>query len=257
MNGDSATPITTEPRRSLTAAKAGLLLWRTLWDAFTPAFMILVLGVVAYALVGNIWGRMLPTLPSGGNGSSGVKSIGNPNWHFGAGERFMATYGVVFAVLATGRLLRRSNNHRQRVAGVWLRWATERAAEEWFSLLVVNALVASIMVSIFQVTNQFTPLKMLWQALAGGLQPLLQAVTNLLPAGPTGAAREWWGWLGANQLKFSFWLFYLGAICDDLGLPNYKALGRWAWRRMKSRIKPSATKEAAQTPPAGPGGKAT
>ena len=247
MNGDTETHTTTKPGRPLTTTKASSLLWNTLWDALTPAFMILVLGVVAYALVGNIWGRMLPTLPSGSGAATGVKSVSNPNWHFGAVERFMVTYGVVFAVMATGRLLRRSQNPRQRVAGVWLNRATERAAEEWFQLLVINAFVASIMVSVLQVTNQFTPLKMLWQALAAVLQPPLQAMVSLLPAGPTGAARDLWGWLDANQLKFSFWLFYLGAICDDLGLPNYKALGRWAWRRLKKKHRPVVTKEATET----------
>ncbi|HWW01402.1 MAG TPA: hypothetical protein VNZ64_17025 [Candidatus Acidoferrum sp.] len=31
-----------------------------------------------------------------------------------------------------------------------------------------------------------------------------------------------------NQFKFTFWFFYTAAICDDLGLPNFKTLGRYA-----------------------------
>jgi hypothetical protein len=45
----------------------------------------------------------------------------------------------------------------------------------------------------------------------------------------------WFKWYGANQMKLNFWFLYLAGICDDVGLPNIKALGRWLWRRWKKR----------------------
>ena len=50
-------------------------------------------------------------------------------------------------------------------------------------------------------------------------------------------------WYGDNQFKFMFWLFYSAAICDDLGLPNYKALARFLWQRF---LKPRINRERAQ-----------
>ena len=42
-------------------------------------------------------------------------------------------------------------------------------------------------------------------------------------------------WYGDNQLKFNFWVFYVAAVCDDLGIPNLKTLARFLWRRYRNR----------------------
>jgi hypothetical protein len=47
---------------------------------------------------------------------------------------------------------------------------------------------------------------------------------------------RWSTWYGVNQTKFAFWLLYSAALCDDLGLPNYKTLARRAWNRFCKAI---------------------
>ena len=44
----------------------------------------------------------------------------------------------------------------------------------------------------------------------------------------------WLSWYHQNQLRLTFWGFYFAAICDDLGLPNIKTLGRSLWKRAKA-----------------------
>jgi hypothetical protein len=46
---------------------------------------------------------------------------------------------------------------------------------------------------------------------------------------------QWFSWYGDNQMKLNFWIIYLAGAFDDLGVPNYKTLARWAWRRYKKR----------------------
>jgi len=38
-----------------------------------------------------------------------------------------------------------------------------------------------------------------------------------------------------NQMKLNFWIIYLAWAFDDMGVPNYKTLARWAWHRYKKR----------------------
>jgi hypothetical protein len=219
------------PGETLTARKAASLLWNSAWEALILAFMIQILGGVAFAMMGNVWGRMTPTLP--GEPKLETSSPSNPTFHFGARERFILIFAVVFAGMAFGRLMKfsRTASHRS-VADLGGRlW--QRASEEWFQLVVVNAFIASILVSVLHVTNQTAPLKLLWGFIAGLVQPLIGVLTNLLPQGLASFTKGLLAWFDANQLKFSFWLLYSAAICDDLGLPNYKALTRWLWRRLK------------------------
>jgi hypothetical protein len=57
-------------------------------------------------------------------------------------------------------------------------------------------------------------------------------------AGPgAGSVGRWYWWYGQNQAKFLFWLLYSAAICDDLGLPNYKTLIRWGGRRLRIYVR--------------------
>jgi len=223
----------------LTAGKAVSLLWNSAWEALVLAFLIQILGGVAFAMMGNVWGRMTPTLPPVLTGEPKLEasSATSPTFHFGARERFILIFAVVFAAMAFGRLMkfsRAAGHHSTADMGGRL---LQRASEEWFHLVVVNAFIASILVSVLQVTNQTTPMKMLWGVVAGLLQPLIGGLTNLLPQGPAGLIKGLLSWFDANQLKFSFWLLYSAAICDDLGLPNYKALMRWLWWRLKRERK--------------------
>ena len=101
---------------------------------------------------------------------------------------------------------------------------------ETFSLklLVVNAFGAILPTMAVMAFARFTP--------SGGLIDSalheLQGVVRWLFGSDGGAVfQSWLHWYDYNQLKFTFWFFYLAAVCDDLGLPNFKALYRWFKRR--------------------------
>jgi hypothetical protein len=84
---------------------------------------------------------------------------------------------------------------------------------------------------IIQVTQQFTFTQFLWNILGDLVRAGLQAITTLFPTGAVSFVESFVHWYKANHYRFIFWLLYTAAICDDLGLPNYKALGRFLWRR--------------------------
>jgi len=171
---------------------------------------------------------------------SAGKTEASSGFNLSSRGRFGLIFAVLFVGMAVGRLMRYSRNQERRNAAVWLTRVSRRVSAEWFSLVVVNAIIASVMVSVLQITSQFTLTKVLWN-LAGTLfEPMIQAVAGFLPDGPVGAIKGLVNWFNANQLKFSFWLLYSAAICDDLGLPNYKTLGRFLSRRLKKRRQPAA-----------------
>jgi len=56
--------------------------------------------------------------------------------------------------------------------------------------------------------------------------------------------KAWFNWYGDNQLRLNFWVIYLGAICDDFGIPNFKSLARWFWRRVQAnRVNPTTASD--------------
>lgn len=248
-NDPKSSETSTTPDKTLTANKATSLLWNSAWEALILTFMIQILGGVAFAMMGNVWERMTPTLPPVLTSEPKLEAspAASPAFQFSSRDRFILIFAVVFAGMAFGRLMKFSRNTRNRTAADRGEQLMQRISEEWFQLVVVNAFVASILVSVLQVAGQFTPLKLLWGFLVALLQPAIEILINLLPQGLEDAARRLSGWYDANQLKFSFWLLYSAAICDDLGLPNYKALGRWLWRRLKRSRKPSQIATPANT----------
>jgi hypothetical protein len=226
--------------RTLTPGTAASILWDCAWEALILAFLVQVFGGVAVGLAGSVWRRMTPSLPPGLASEPGVKPGASPALSLSSRERLGLIFGVLFVGMAAGRLMRYSRNQERRNAAAGLTRITRRVATEWFRLVVVNAIIASVMVYVLQFTSRFTWMKGLWHLLGGLVQPLIQAVAGFLPDGPLGAIKGWVNWFNANQLKFSFWLLYSAAICDDLGLPNYKALGRFLWRRLTKSKPPVA-----------------
>lgn len=53
-------------------------------------------------------------------------------------------------------------------------------------------------------------------------------------------------WFDANQMKFLFWMLYLSAVLDDLGLPNLKTLAKRVWRRIKAGAAASRPNQKAE-----------
>ena len=85
-------------------------------------------------------------------------------------------------------------------------------------------------VLVLQCVQNFSLTHWLWEALSGRALQALQAMGRLMGWSQPSPLERWFSWYGANQTKFAFWLLYSAALCDDLGLPNYKTLARRAWK---------------------------
>ena len=113
--------------------------------------------------------------------------------------------------------------------------------------MVGNAFTAFVAVMVLEITQHFSTSRWLWELVSQAVHPVLQAVGARLPAWTNGLA-SYYNWFNANQLKFTFWLFYAAAICDDLGLPNYKTLIRWLWHRRRQPSPQNRPDEALNHP---------
>jgi len=100
--------------------------------------------------------------------------------------------------------------------------------------------VTVIAVMIIKFTQQFTLTAFLWHIVGDLVTALIRNVANLFSTDAVQYVENLIGWYKANQPRFLFWLLYTAAICDDMGLPNYKTLGKFLWRRFFKREQPAA-----------------
>jgi hypothetical protein len=119
--------------------------------------------------------------------------------------------------------------------------AFRRLSEQWFKLIVINALLALVGAMILQAVQQVSFVQLLWNIFRDSIFAVLQLIASAFPATVVNAVELQVAWYKANELKFIFWLLYTAAICDDLGLPNYKTVGRYLSRRFFKRQKPTTT----------------
>lgn len=239
--------VNTPPQDSPPPAILGLdrvlaLLWESAVESFVRAILISVFGGIAISIASGAWEEMAPSRPPGfsrhvaaENTPPGVP----PRWETRFGQhRFVIVFGLVFAVTAWFRLVRERQSAEESKADSHLRKITRDLSENWFRLIVGNAFGAliSAMVVIWVQRFTFANLIIHWllESVMSGLQNLAH---QLLGAGRSETFDAWFRWYGDNQLKFTFWFFYLSAICDDLGIPNFKTLGRRVARRVLKRIK--------------------
>ncbi len=147
-------------------------------------------------------------------------------------------FGIVFAFIFVltlwFRLWGRAPDEPKSGGTSRLQRFGHQVSENWFEIIVINAIGAMISAVVLFWVQQFTPMKMLlaWvlDSVIAGIQ---SAISALFGAGIGRKFGAWFSWYGENQLKFTFWFFYVAAICDDLGLPNFKTLGRWLGRRVR------------------------
>lgn len=237
----------------LTAEKAVALAWQSIGQTIGLAFTIWLLGGVALSIVSGFCKGMIPALPPGVNDDFRGAQTAGQWWHafsLAAHRHSLAIIFVVLVACRTGvRLAHYSTNPRLRRLAARMVRAAHRVRGQWFSLLVKNAIGAFVAVLVMGIVQQFSWSQILWGMVVDILRPVLEAIGHLLGLEGPGLLGQWWGWYGDNQTKFLFWLFYSAGICDDLGLPNYKALARWGWRRARGYIRRRAVEA---TPPAQP-----
>lgn len=253
-------PLDTEPSNLRQPDAGGFfaVLFKSAVEAWIQTWLVLLLGGIAFSLVGGIFQEMLPSAPPGFTHQVVAESDGlHPSlWDAGWGavkhHRFWLLFGVLLGLTAWTRLaphdpsaMPGTTSQARRLLG--------RLSEDWFGLLVGNAFGAMISAMVVVWLGFSFEKWLLKEALdwfISAVHPLFQSVFG---ESQGGVLPRWWHWFGSNQLKFTFWFLYIGAICDDLGLPNVKTLVRFLWRRIRCRmLTPPPIQEAnpsADTPP--------
>jgi hypothetical protein len=232
MPADSTQPSgSLRPNRpvELTGDKIFEILWTTAKGAFFMAFTVSIMGSIAIGILSGICGEMTPSLPPGLGESS-------PQWWHASKNAihrhsFALLFLAIFVLKSALALAHYSNDSRLRKAAGRVLRATRRISSDWFGLLIKNAFAAFVGVLVLQFVQNFTLTHLLWEAVKGIFSPMLETAGRLLGGGLSSLIGRWFEWYGDNQTKFSFWLLYSAALCDDLGLPNYKTLARRVWER--------------------------
>jgi hypothetical protein len=207
-------------------------------EAFTSAFFVWLLGGAALSIAGQFAGEMIPSLPPFLAARQPLES-GNPAHHFAVWESVRSGFFVllfaIFFVHSMWKGLRGGGEEvGRRVQGI-----LSKLRENWFSLIVTNAIgawVATLMLSILPSVGNFALAQMFWHSIGGWVASVISGPARFI-LGPsnTDAVSAWILWYGDNHLKLNFWIIYLGSAFDDLGVPNFKTLARWAWRRWRQR----------------------
>jgi hypothetical protein len=211
------------------SANVGEILWDSAKEALFMAFLVSILGSIAIGILSGICGRMTPSLPPGLEEHPALTNWWHASQNAIHRHAFAILFLVLFVVKSALRMAHYSSDPRQRKAAARMLWATRRISRDWFHLLIKNAFAAFVGVLVLQFLQNFSLTHWLWEAVRNVFSPVLQAAVRLVGGSLAGLVERWVSWYGANQTKFAFWLLYSAALCDDLGLPNYKTLARWAW----------------------------
>lgn len=216
-------------------------------EVLIKTYVVLLVGGIALGIAGGVWRQMTPSHPPGFSPQPELETV-SPGWIGSVGasisaHRFTAVYLVLLAVTVWGRMCKaplrqfKVGSRVQRMAG--------RLSENWFGLIVGNVFGAMIAAIVFSYVQRFMPMRMLLNGLISSVLDTLQSVAQQLFGATSGhGVKSWFEWYGENSFKFSFWVFYLGAICDDLGIPNFKSLGRWIGRKIRHRKQQAQASEA-------------
>jgi hypothetical protein len=230
-----------EKRPALTPGRFSEIVWASAWEALWATFLLQLLGGIALGMLGGIFGKMTPSWPPGLAGKPQPEAVPSPVWDaFRSGfgrHKFVILFVVVLVVQIASRVVRYSRVTKHRRAAAWLLRASRRIGDDWFSALVGNAFTAMVAAIILHWSQAFSVVGWLCGLIFDLLRPLTHSIADALPGqGLFNAIASLYSWYGDNQFKFTFWLLYSAGICDDLGLPNYKTLSRWLWRKLRRRF---------------------
>jgi len=219
------------PGPTLTRVKE--ILWECAWDAVGTALLIQIMESLAFSMVSGRLQEMTPSLPPG-LAKQEAEAQPHALWQGVTASfsrnQFALIFGMVLVVKSAPRFARYCSSPSWRNAAAGMLRINRRLSGKWFKLIVSNAFIAYFTTLGLQWAAMFSLTQMIWGYLLDLFRPLLHAMAGLAPR-PAQAVGNLFSWYGDNQLKFNFWLLYSAAICDDLGLPNFKSLGRWVWGR--------------------------
>lgn len=217
---------------------AGEVILSSAVEAFSSAIVVWALGSIAIGMAGMFAGEMIPSLPPGFDGRQAAEAdhAGHqPSWRLpghmpslglGGHESALVCFFAIFFVHSLwmgfhGKAVGRKGR------------VLSKLREDWFGLIVGNAISAWVAAVILNMVPNFSLVQILWQSM---VLPCIREATHALFGGsmPAGLG-SWYSWYEANNEKLYFWLIYLAGVFDDLGVPNFKTLARWAWRRWQKR----------------------
>ncbi len=199
-------------------------------EAFGSAFVLCFLGGIALSIAGSFAGEMVPSLPPGFDRPQAGKAD-NSWWDTAQSGAF----GFFFAIFFIHSMWMGFRGPEVR-AGKRIERILSNLRENWFSLIVGNAIGAWVAVLVLGIVPNFSPLHMLWDWVLGLVLPVVRAIAlHVFGASNTASLSDWFSWFNANQTKLYFWILYLAGAFDDLGVPNIKTLARWVWRRWQKR----------------------
>ena len=201
--------------------------------------LAIVFGSIAFGMASGIWEEMAPTPLPGFGGKPKAEAESPAAWSAWTASlsehRFPIVFGVIFVPTLWVRLARFRGKREEPNGPSRLQRIGTRLSKQWFGLIVGNAFGALISAIGLVWVQQFTFASVFLHWLLESVLAHFQGVARHLLGARTGdAIQAWFDWCGDNQLKFTFWFLYLAAICDDLGIPNLKTLGRWLGRRVRN-----------------------
>jgi len=251
---DGSVPESARPIK--TAAIPGILLECAL-GAVVQGFMVLFMGGIAVNILGGLLHDKIPSVPHGLSESiypgAGTVAAWHFVWDVVKANRLWIISTVFFAHAIWTRLSPRSESKEQSRAAKRLSRAFMELSSNWFGLLIGNAFGASISAMVVMWASNFSVTSLLLNTVLGGFADWLTRVgAAVIGAGAVDTIHGLGSWYAANQFKFTFWLLFLAAMLDDLGLPNVKTLGRWLWRRFRRGMRPEPQPPnlaSAQPPP--------
>ena len=202
-------------------------------EALGSAFFLWILGGVALSIAGGFAGDMIPSLPPGfdAQDSTGAHHSGHHSswWHAVRDSAFVIFFAIFFIHSLWVGFREHGGGSRGRLQRI-----LSNLREHWFGLIIGNAIGAWVAVLILGIMQDFSPWQMFWQWLWDLFRPIAEQIGHMLFEDATSSGLgAWISWYGANQSKLTFWFIYLCGAFDDLGVPNFKTLVRWAWRRRR------------------------
>jgi len=222
-----------ENRQAAVSPRADLagVLWESAAEAFGSALVVWFLGGFAFSLAASFAGDMIPSAPPiPGLAAESPEGHHGAAWHWAKslrGNAYVFLFAAFFAHSLWTRLRRRADGRPETSLGRRLGYMLAKLREDWFGLIVGNAIRAWVGALILSVVSGFGLTQMLWHWAAS------EIFSGAMDPGGWNGIGPWVRWYDENQMKLTFWFLYVAGMCDDLGLPNYKTLGRWLWRRWK------------------------
>lgn len=202
-------------------------------EAFGSAFVVWGLGGVAVSIAGSFAGDMIPSLPPGFSGQhlkanhEQIRTL----WEAVRGSAFGLFFTIFFMHSLWAGFHGKAGGPGGRAQRI-----VSNLRENWFGLIVGNAITAWGAALVLNVGQNFSLVQMISHWIWDMVAPAFRGIGGpLLGPSNSGSLADWFSWYDANQMKLAFWFIYLAGAFDDLGVPNYKTLARWALRRVQKR----------------------